>query len=41
MTTEALCLTVTVTGTEVKTVLSLWTEEETGANEGEGDEVVV
>jgi len=41
MTTEALCLTVTVTETEVRTVVSLWTEEEAGAEEGEGDEVVV
>lgn len=41
MTTEALCLTVTVTGTEVNTVLSLCAEDETGADEGEDDEVVV
>jgi hypothetical protein len=41
MTTEALCFTVTVTDTEVSTVVSLCTEEETGTEEGEGDEVVV
>jgi hypothetical protein len=41
MTTEALCFTVTVTDTEVNTVLSLCAEEEAGTEEGEGDEVVV
>jgi hypothetical protein len=41
MTTEALCLTVTVTGTEVNTVVSLCTGEEAWAEEGEGDEVGV
>lgn len=40
-TTEALCLTVTVTGTEVNTVVSLCTEGEAWAEEGEGDEVGV